>query len=574
MTKPVLPPLGSLQPLIESYYKRYLPSAYDPSMSIYEQVTTCIEHVNQMGLLVGQILEQWKIVQEWIMGEGLTEAVKKQLDIWLKDGTLAEIIGNAILDNGINVKNYILAVETDHTRAIKEALTKGKRVFAPNNMVYVISETIVMPKGVELDFRGSKVQVKKGACCGDVGFYMDIESRVINAHFEIDPEATLEKGLFYFDGNKKFIVGETLSEAIHNVRAERLQGTNAYKGTFIYFEADQKDQTQSCFVSGVLASNITSTRFEYGIRMRVNKTSLTNNCYLNSNVIKNYTAFNPLKFIWQDDFEGVTGAEMHSNIFDTVICQPSTEHSKVFLRLTGNMNNVVNANFWDAGRPTNKTDQILIMGRFNNVQGVNIPSLDTNYVKITGEYNTYFGNAYGLPSFNSPVITATRNHATMFEGKLAPLPHAIETSVAQVRCNTLPNEQATEIFKKSIDFSKLRLGTYHLKLIASGSSFADRSISRTWQARGGGKWIAGLTQNITGVSWQAEVDYFIRRFEDNIQIKAFVKVTNNNNPSATSYGTYTHYDLTAPVDFTFNFASETDGYLVKEMHELTFVSPL
>ena len=68
-------------------YDRYIPSAFDNSLSILEKINKVIHQMNQIGVITNDLIEQWNNMYEWITGEGITETVEKLIDEKIADGT-------------------------------------------------------------------------------------------------------------------------------------------------------------------------------------------------------------------------------------------------------------------------------------------------------------------------------------------------------------------------------------------------------------------------------------------------------------------------------------------------------
>lgn len=101
-TKPVLT-FSQVAPLIVQHYERYIPTAHDESLTILEKIHKIIIHLNQIGELANSVSEKWNEVMEWILKDGLTEAITDKLDEMVLDGTLDEIINEHIF-NELNTK--------------------------------------------------------------------------------------------------------------------------------------------------------------------------------------------------------------------------------------------------------------------------------------------------------------------------------------------------------------------------------------------------------------------------------------------------------------------------------------
>jgi hypothetical protein len=114
MTKPVLSTFGEIAPLLIQQYERYLPSAFDDSLTMLQKVNMIIKRLDELGVLSNELVKQWNTVIEWVMGEGLDESVQTRLDEMIVDGTLDTLINETIFEDlnrkiedvAVNVKNY------------------------------------------------------------------------------------------------------------------------------------------------------------------------------------------------------------------------------------------------------------------------------------------------------------------------------------------------------------------------------------------------------------------------------------------------------------------------------------
>lgn len=97
-------------------YERYLPTAYDDTLSLLEKINKIINHLNQLSLVTGDLVDNWNKLYEWIINEGLKQTVKDQLENWLKDGTLSKIIEEILFTNRVFVLDIHLSSSyTDKT---------------------------------------------------------------------------------------------------------------------------------------------------------------------------------------------------------------------------------------------------------------------------------------------------------------------------------------------------------------------------------------------------------------------------------------------------------------------------
>jgi hypothetical protein len=98
MEKPIIN-YQSVLPLFVQTYERYLPTAFDESLSLVQKVNKIIIHLNQIGELANSVLEQWNQVMEWVLADGLDASVDAKLDAMMADGTLDDIINHNIFED-------------------------------------------------------------------------------------------------------------------------------------------------------------------------------------------------------------------------------------------------------------------------------------------------------------------------------------------------------------------------------------------------------------------------------------------------------------------------------------------
>lgn len=99
MEKPVINSFTALAPLIIQKYERYLPTAFDDSMTMLQKVNKVINQLNEIGEISNGVVEQWNNVTEWVMNGAISEDVNKRLDELVVDGTLADIINVSIFED-------------------------------------------------------------------------------------------------------------------------------------------------------------------------------------------------------------------------------------------------------------------------------------------------------------------------------------------------------------------------------------------------------------------------------------------------------------------------------------------
>lgn len=112
-------------------YERYLPTAFDESLSLLEKVNKVIEFLNlvrdkanevavyvddgfevQINLL-NEFIDDYNELKDYLLGDGLKDTAIEVLNKWYDDGTLAEIINNDVFDmkaDKVDLENHIDSV--------------------------------------------------------------------------------------------------------------------------------------------------------------------------------------------------------------------------------------------------------------------------------------------------------------------------------------------------------------------------------------------------------------------------------------------------------------------------------
>lgn len=102
MTKPIFSPFSPLTTINVQPYERYLPAAFDDSLSMLEKINKVREYANQIGLTTNQLIEQWNELSAWVLGDGLSDEIANKMQEWLDDGTIGRII-NSDMYVGYNI---------------------------------------------------------------------------------------------------------------------------------------------------------------------------------------------------------------------------------------------------------------------------------------------------------------------------------------------------------------------------------------------------------------------------------------------------------------------------------------
>lgn len=76
--------------------ERYLPTAFDESLSIVEKVNRLINYLHQVDELTNEMLGKWNEVYSWVMNEGLDTSITDRLNEWLENGVFKDLINTEI----------------------------------------------------------------------------------------------------------------------------------------------------------------------------------------------------------------------------------------------------------------------------------------------------------------------------------------------------------------------------------------------------------------------------------------------------------------------------------------------
>lgn len=90
--------------------ERYLPSAFDESLSVIEKINRLVMFMHQYTNLTDDMLGKWNEVYNWVMNDGLDGSIGDRLKEWLDDGTFDRIINQELLND---IKGDILQVIED-----------------------------------------------------------------------------------------------------------------------------------------------------------------------------------------------------------------------------------------------------------------------------------------------------------------------------------------------------------------------------------------------------------------------------------------------------------------------------
>lgn len=96
--KPVITAFAPIAQILVQQYERYLPTAFDESLTLLEKVNMVINQLNKIGELSNGVVEQWNAVMGWVMNDGLDASVETKLDEFIANGTFTNLITTIVGD--------------------------------------------------------------------------------------------------------------------------------------------------------------------------------------------------------------------------------------------------------------------------------------------------------------------------------------------------------------------------------------------------------------------------------------------------------------------------------------------
>lgn len=128
--------------------REQLPSIFNNSLSDAQRLVSVINCVNRMGLIVGEIADNWSAVEEWIKENGVDKSVESILNRWAQDGTLAKILDETTLKelekHISDLENELKETEEANKKYVDEqvALMNAHNTTMWNNVISQINEKL------------------------------------------------------------------------------------------------------------------------------------------------------------------------------------------------------------------------------------------------------------------------------------------------------------------------------------------------------------------------------------------------------------------------------------------------
>lgn len=200
------PNLTTLGTMLIQKYERYLPTAFDESLSLLEKVNKVIDYLNKTGIAINDITEFVKVVAETqdlkiddlrkefeelddVIRNGIIpENLRIIINELMADGTLADIINGeifedlndeiALVDSKVSdiVPAYlygIMADGSDETEKFQRMLNEnaGKKIFIPKFVGKLKIGKIIVPDNTFLSIaRGAVIEIISGLLDGEKWF--------------------------------------------------------------------------------------------------------------------------------------------------------------------------------------------------------------------------------------------------------------------------------------------------------------------------------------------------------------------------------------------------------------------
>jgi hypothetical protein len=254
---------NTLAPLLVQQYERYLPSAFDDSLSLLEKVNKVIVYLNQIGELSNNVLDEWNNVMDWVMADGLDGAIDAKIDSMVTDGTLDSIINESIfatLNASVTANTTAITANTASIATINTTLTNRKYYGTPEEygakgdgvtddttaiqaclnackitgfkpVSYKITKTLVLPENNSIEGNHAELLITDTWTATNNGVSV--------------PQNTI----LFVKGRQPIFLNE-LDMDTRFVRNLRIRGTNTFSLTGMYLGTTDKTQiTQSSCVN-------------------------------------------------------------------------------------------------------------------------------------------------------------------------------------------------------------------------------------------------------------------------------------------------------------------------------------
>lgn len=563
----------------------------------YELAKKVNEVINELsrfeGVVSDEVIKQnEKLI--YLLGEGLKVQVGLKIDELIKNGTIQDLINNKIFndlnnkidsfkqevnekfnafksESNINILSYGAIGDkiNDDTQSLKQALTKGRYITAKGDLHYLITDEIIIPQYVTLDFQNAFVTLKGK----NARFTLSKYSTLKNVKINIDKDTILNKSVIYLDGKTIFDVGHGETPVIENILIEQEQGGEGYKmNTGLHLDCNQRVVNDRYVISGLLVNNYRANRLKNQILLSCSsKEGNTSKCYITSNTFTNISGFNNTNFIKEDIITG-NQASIESNFYENLNFQPADGLETHYLILEGNRSSFINANFWDNTRPTNK-NQIIINGNYNSIKDGALPPYPSEYIQNNGKYNTIVGTTYGIPSNYSTSFIAERTIGKRFNNATCPIKFNTYTSVAEKKSSLISSNNDTVFINQPLSLADLMEGYTTIDIKAFGLVNSDTCDRKIWIKMGDSWLCGGIIENKYASKFIVDGKVSIRKYSTYTDINACISI--NLGEYQNSFVTYKKItDNTTNINLSLTCATSIDQSMTCKYGEVNIVTPI
>jgi hypothetical protein len=115
--------LGDVYPIIIDKYESFVP--LNGGVDMIEKINSVVEHLNRLGQLTTETVNQWNKVMKWVNADGLTDSVNAKIDDLIAKGLFDELLNGMMDDlNSANTtfQNTINSQETAFQNTINSSL--------------------------------------------------------------------------------------------------------------------------------------------------------------------------------------------------------------------------------------------------------------------------------------------------------------------------------------------------------------------------------------------------------------------------------------------------------------------
>jgi hypothetical protein len=92
--------LGDVYPIIIDKYESFVP--LNVGVDMIEKINSIVEHLNRLGQLTTETVNQWNKVMKWVNADGLTDSVNAKIDDLISKGffdTLLVAVNNTLAES-------------------------------------------------------------------------------------------------------------------------------------------------------------------------------------------------------------------------------------------------------------------------------------------------------------------------------------------------------------------------------------------------------------------------------------------------------------------------------------------